>query len=188
MVSLKKKPKRARKPLQKSELDRRLLTSFTSLDESNVKAGIIMAVGDNKIADCTVDKNTAPKLNHPQGESCSVPDPTDIDSFSISEFLVHRALMSFPNGFSAGLDVISPQVFKSFERKVLFELRPYLFGAKLVALKQAEGELRPITVGNTFCHLSKKCAGYHVFESRHARYGSRQVGVGTKKRAESCFA
>ena len=26
-------------------------------------------------------------------------------------------------------------------------------------------------------------AGYHVFESRQARYGSRQVGVGTKKGA-----
>ena len=72
--------------------------------------------------------------------------------------------MSFPNGFSAVLDGISPQVFECFESKVLFELRPYFFGAKLVALKQPEGEFRPITVGNTFRHLSKKCAGYHVFD------------------------
>ena len=29
--------------------------------------------------------------------------------------------------------------------------------------------------------LSAKCAGYHLFESRQARYGNRQVGVGTKR-------
>ena len=32
--------------------------------------------------------------------------------------------------------------------------------------------------------MSAKCAGYHVFESRQARYGNRQVGVGTKRGAE----
>ena len=41
-----------------------------------------------------------------------------------------------------------------------------------------------IAVGNTFHRLSAKCAGYHVFESRQARYGNRQVGVGTKRGAE----
>ena len=29
-----------------------------------------------------------------------------------------------------------------------------------------------------------KCAGYHIFESRQARYGNGQVGVGTKRGAE----
>ena len=32
--------------------------------------------------------------------------------------------------------------------------------------------------------MSGKCAGYHVFESRQAIYGNRQVGVGTKRGAE----
>ena len=64
------------------------------------------------------------------------------------------------------------------EGKVPLELRSYLFGAKLSAL------LRPITVGNTFCRLSAKCAGYHVFESRQANYGSLQVGVGTERGTE----
>ena len=70
------------------------------------------------------------------------------------------------------------------EAKVPFELRPYFFGAKLIALKKADGGLRPIAVGNTFRRLSAECAGYHVFESRQARYGNRQVGVGTKRGAE----
>ena len=167
-----------------------------------------MAVGDDKIADFTVDNYAAFKLKHPQRETWSVPDTTDIDCFSTSEFFVHKALMSFPNGSSAGLDGISPQILKDLtaksngqtglnflraltnlvnailEGKVPFELRPYFFGAKLFALKKPDGGLRPIAVGNTFRQLSAKCARYHVFESRQARYGNQQVGVGTKRAAE----
>ena len=39
-------------------------------------------------------------------------------------------------------------------------------------------------LSNTFHRLSAKSAGYHVFKSRQARYGSRQVGVSTKRGAE----
>ena len=138
-----------------------------------------------------------------------VPDRTDIECSSTSEFFVHKALMSFPNVSSADLDGISAQFFlkkltaKSngqtglnflktltnlvnviLEGKVPFELRPYFFGAKPIALKRPDGGLRPIAVGNTVRWLSAKCTGYHVFESRQARYGCRQVGVGTKRGAE----
>ena len=116
--------------------------------------------------------------------------------------------MSFPNGSSSGLDGIWPKILKDstaksngqtglnflraltsfvnviLEGKVLFELRPYFFCANLIALKKPDGGLRLIAIGNTFHWLSAKCAGYHGFESRQARYGSRQVGVGTKKGAE----
>ena len=205
---IEKKPKRDRKPQQKNELDRRLRSICTKLDEGNVKAGIRMAVGDDKIEDLTVDNYAALKLKHPQRETCSVPDPTDIDCFSTSEFFVHKALVSFPNGSSAGLDGISLKILKEMtpksnvqtglnflraltnfvnvilEGKLPFELRPYFFGAKLIALKNPDEGLRPIAIGNTFRRLSAKCAGYHVFESRQARFGNRQVGVGTKRGAE----
>ena len=72
---IEKKPKRGRKPQQKSELDRRLRSICTKLDEGNVKAGIRIAVGNDKIADFTVDNYAALKLKHPQRETCSVPDP-----------------------------------------------------------------------------------------------------------------
>ena len=119
-----------------------------------------MVVCDNKIADFTVDNYAALKLKHPQRETCSVPDPTEIDCFSTSEFFVHKALMTFPNGSSAVLDGILPQILKDLnaksngqtglifflkaltylvnvilEGKVRFELRPYFFSAKLIALK-----------------------------------------------------
>ena len=93
---LEKQPKRDRKPQQKSELDQRLRSTCTKLNGGNVKAVIRMAVGDDKIADFSIDNYAALKLNHPQRETCSVPDPTDTDCFSTSEFFVHKALMSFP--------------------------------------------------------------------------------------------
>ena len=146
---IEKKLKRDRKPQQKSELDRRLCSICTKLDEGNVKAGIRIAIGDDKIADFTVDNYAALKLKHPQRETCS----------STRSFFVHKALMSFPNGSSAKLDGILPQILKNLtsksngqtglnflraltnlvnvilEGKLPFELRPYFFGAKLIALK-----------------------------------------------------
>ena len=99
--------------------------------------------------------------------------------------------MSFPNGSSAALDGISPQVLKNLtaklngqigiiflraltnlvnvilEGKVSFELRPYFFGANLIALKKPDGGLRPIAVGNTFRRLSAKCA--NTMSSNHVK-------------------
>ena len=76
-----------------------------------------MVGGDDKIADFTVDNYATLQLKHPQRENCSVPDPTDVDCFSTSEYFVHKALMSFPNGSSAGLDGISPQILKDLTAK-----------------------------------------------------------------------
>ena len=74
---IERRTKSDRKPQQKSKLDRRLRSICTKLDEGNVKAGIRMAVRDDKIADFMVDNYAALKLKHPQREFCSVPDPTD---------------------------------------------------------------------------------------------------------------
>ena len=203
-----KKPKRDRKSQQKRKLDRRLRSICTELDEGNVKSGIRMAVGDDKVADFRVENYAGLELKHPQRETCTVPDPTVIGCFSTSEFFIHKALMSFPNDSGAGLECISPRTLKDLiaksngrtglsflraltnlvnvilEGEVHFELRPYFFGAKLIALKKPDGGLRPIAVDIIFRRLCAKCSGYHVFESRQGRYGSQQVGVGTKRGAE----
>ena len=66
-----KKPKRDRvreKTPRERELDRRLRSICTKLDEGNVETGIRMAVGDDKIADFTVDNYAELKLKHPQRE------------------------------------------------------------------------------------------------------------------------
>ena len=116
-----------------------------------------MAVGNDKIADLTVNNYAALKLKHPQRETGSVPDPTDLDYFSTSEFFVHKTSMSSLNGSSACLDGFLPQVLKKVtvesngqtgrnsvsaltifvKGEVPFEMRPFLFGAQLIALKKA---------------------------------------------------
>ena len=59
-----------------------------------------MAVGDDKIADFTIDNYAAAEGNS------SVADPRNIGCSSTSEFFVLKALMTFPKGSSAGLDGI----------------------------------------------------------------------------------
>ena len=57
-------------------------------------------------------------MKHPHWETCSVPEPTDIEYFSTSEFFVHKALTSFPNGSSASLDSVLPQFLKNLTAKL----------------------------------------------------------------------
>ena len=76
-----------------------------------------MAVGEDKIADFTIGNYAASKLKHPQRETCSVPDPTDIDCFSTSEFSVHKALMFIPNSSSADWMAFRPR-FEKFDCQV----------------------------------------------------------------------
>ena len=115
---IEKRQKRYRKPQQKSELDRRLRSICTKLDEGDVKAGIRMAVGDDKIADFTVDNYAALKLKHPQRETCSVPDPTYIDCFSTSEFFVHKALMALPQWLKCRVGWLFAPNFERFDCQV----------------------------------------------------------------------
>ena len=42
------------------------------------------------------------------------------------------------------------------EGNIPLELRPYFFGAKIIALQKTDGVLRPIAVGNTFRRLPAK--------------------------------
>ena len=68
--------------------------------------------------------------------------------------------------------------------KVPDEIRPILFGAKLIALTKVDGGLRPIAVGNTIRRIASKCVGYNMAEQRAALFGETQVGCGTKRGAE----
>ena len=108
-------PKRNRKLQQKSVLYRRLRSNCTKLDKSNVKPGI--TIRSDNIKDFTDENYAALKLKRPQRELCCVPETKDINYFSTSEFFVRTAVKSFPNSFSAGLDGISPEIWKDLTTK-----------------------------------------------------------------------
>ena len=65
MVPLRKTQRRQKTAAEQSELDRRLRSICTKLDAGNVKAGIRMALSDDKIADFSVDNYAAIKLKYP---------------------------------------------------------------------------------------------------------------------------
>ena len=116
--------------------------------------------------------------------------------------------MSFPNGSAAGPEKIVPQIFKDLvsksngsaglnflksltkliniigDRKLPEPLRPFFFGAKLIALTKVDGGLRPIAIGNTLRRIASKCAGSKALSERQNCFGNVQVGYGTKQGAE----
>ena len=106
---IEKKQNRDRKPQQKNELHRRLRSICTKLDEGIEEAGIGIAVGNDTISDFTVNNYVALKLNIRRGTLIlSVPLGYRL-FFRLGVFRL-KALMSFPNSSSAGLDGNSPQV------------------------------------------------------------------------------
>ena len=60
--------------------------------------------------------------------------------------------------------------FNSFIRlqnnKVPEDIRPFFFGAKLIALVKIDGGLRSISIGNTLRRSNAKCAGSIVSDKR----------------------
>ena len=138
-------------------------------------------MGDDKIADFTVGNQAALMPKHPQRDICTVPETTDVECFSTSEFHVHKAPMSFVIGFSESLDGISQQCFKEWtakskeqtglnylqaltslgnlilQKKVLDDLRLY-FGAESIVQEVPDMGLRTVAIENTLRWLSAKCA------------------------------
>ena len=116
--------------------------------------------------------------------------------------------MSFPNGSAAGPDKIVPQTFKDLvsksngsaglnflksltklinlngDGKIPEPLRPFFFGAKLIALIKIDGGLRAIAIGNTLRRIASKCAGSKALSERQNFFRNVQVGCGTKRGAE----
>ena len=74
-----------------------------------------MAVDDDKIADFTVDNYAALKLKHPQRETCSAPDPTDIDCFSTSEFFVHKGWAEIGRRYGIKNQLVLGSTYQIFE-------------------------------------------------------------------------
>ena len=134
---------------------------------------------------------------------CS-PNPEKLNSFFVTDFILYKAIMSFPNGSAAGPDKIVPQTFKDLvsksngsaglnflksltrlvnligDGKIPEPLRPFVFGAKLIALIKIDGGLRPIAIGNTLRRIASKCAGSKALSERTNFFGNAQVGCGTK--------
>ena len=121
-----------------------------------------------------------------------------------------KAIRSFPNGSAGGPDGLRPQNLKdmtgsssdgggrallsalaSFLTLVLSggtpsSIRPYFFGANLIALEKKDGGMRPIAVGCTLRRLAAKTASGKVLESMAVLLAPHQLGYGVKGGGRGC--
>ena len=115
---------------------------------------------------------------------------------------------NFPNGSAAGPDKVFPLIFKDLvsmsngsaglnflksltqlinligDNKIAELLRPFFFGAKLIALIKIDGGLRSIAIGNTLRRIMSKFAGSKALSERQNFFGNVQVRCSTKRGAE----
>ena len=191
-----------------SDLELRIKLISSKLDEGNVKRGIRLAASDDKIAPFSIDNYQKLLSKHPQRAKFAAPYPEKLDCFFVTDFDLYKAIMSFPNGSAAGPDKIVPKIFKDLvsesngsagpnflksltklinligDGKIPEPLRPFFFGAKLIALIKIDGGLRPIAIGNTLRRIASKCARSKALSERQNFFGNVQVGCGTKRGAE----
>ena len=117
------------------------------------------------------------------------------------------SVRSFPNGSAGGPDRLRPQHLKDMlqaagegsrflqslasfctlvmEGRVPDEVRPFFFGASLVALEKSSGGVRPIAVGCSLRRLVAKIAGQMVVEDMAALLSPKQLGYGDRGGAEA---
>ena len=148
---------------------------------------------------------------HPSPPSDSAIPPTPpppVNPVYVDPSSVARAIRSFPCGSAGGPDRLRPQHLKDIlqsardddspflqtlasfcalvlEGRVPDVVRPFFFGATLVALEKQSGGVRPIAVGCTLRRLVAKTAGLSVVDSMAELLSPRQLGYGVRGGAEA---
>ena len=175
------------------------------LGEGDYKGAVHLACGSDSVAEHSPETLVMLKQKHPDSHpDCSIiPAPdAELCSIAIKEEDVRRAIVSFPNGSAGGPDGLRPQHLKDLTSpsaneggslllraltslvtlilrgKTPEQIRPFFFGAKLVALRKKLGGVRPIAVGCTLRRLAAKCASALVRKELPELLTPRQLGFG----------
>ena len=186
----------------------------TKIEEGDIKGAIRLASSDDALADFSDETYEALRSKHPpthpDSHIPSLPDMGAPDMLEVSRVDVIQAIRSFPCGSAGGPDRLRPQHLKdvvqysdedNLESPILNALvdfcsmvlhgdvpqlvRPFFFGASLVALKKKSGGVRPIAVGCTLRRLVAKIAGRKVSGEMSELLAPRQLGFGVRGGAEA---
>ena len=185
----------------------------SKIEEGDFRGAVRLACSNDSLASFSDETLEALKAKHPQASSIfSIPAiPSEvIDSFvEFSTEEVAKAIRSFPNSSSGGPDGLRPQHLKdmigpgSGEGGVAFlkaltafvnevalgktpdVVRPFFFGASLIALWKEDGGIRPIAVGCTLRRLVSKCAINRFKQSANAFFSPHQLGFAVPNGAEA---
>ena len=182
------------------------------IEDGDVRGAIRLASSEDTLADFSDNTFTALQAKHPLPHpDCSISPVPLVSSgcLEVTAGAVVRAIKSFPSSSAGGFDRLCPQHLKDLltvvgdvedsplisaliafctlvlEGRTPEEVRPFFFGASLVALQKKSGGVRPIAVGCTLRRLVAKVAGFMVVEDMAALLAPRQLGYGVKGGAEA---
>ena len=178
------------------------------IEEGDFRGAIRLASSDETLADASDETYSALHMKHPPShpDSNIPPSPSVcvLDEWEVSCVEVLRAIRSFPCGSAGGPDKLHPQHLKDLIQPVGVEdaecpllialarfctlvlrgdvphgVRPFFFGASLVALKKSGG-VRPIAVGCTLRRLVAKIACKSVADEMAELVAPTQLGYGIR--------
>lgn len=182
------------------------------LEEGDFTGAIRLACSEDTMADGSEATLNALRAKHPAPHPDTEIPPAPLESsctILVSEEMIAQAVRSFPNGSAGGPDGLRPQHLKDLightagvggplllraltsfisliiAGKTPVSVRPFLFGANLVALEKKGGGIRPIAVGCTFRRLAAKAAAACVRSQMSTLLAPRQLGYGTPQGAEA---
>ena len=179
------------------------------LEEGDFKGAVRIASSEDRLAAYSKETLDALLSKHPAPPPDSIiPPPPSPETMVVYEADVIRAVKSFPNGSAGGPDRLRPQHLKDMLQCSRGEgspfvstlaafcslvlgggvpeaVRPFFFGASLVALEKKSGGVRPIAVGCTLRRLVGKLAGNMVMEDMARLLSPRQLGYGIRGGAEA---
>jgi len=181
------------------------------LEEGDFKGAVRLACSEDTMAERNEATYMSLQGKHPPAHpDSSIPSPPVVTPNSITVTVedVVRAIRSFPNGSAGGPDGLRPQHLKDMlntsngeessflsalaafstlvlEGRVPPPVRPFFFGANLVALGKKGGGVRPIAVGCSLRRLVAKIAGNMVVEEMASLLSPRQLGYGIRGGAEA---
>lgn len=180
--------------------------------DGDIQGAVRLLSSEDSIASMNSDTLSKLQEKHPSpSRELDFPDPPNDSSerVVVSDKEVRKAIHSFKNGSSGGIDGIRPQHLKDLVSKisgeaginllesithlcnlilaggVCTEITEYFFGAVLCALNKKQGGIRPIAVGYTFRRLAAKLGCNLVREHVADMFCPIQMGFGIKAGCEA---
>ena len=186
------------------------------IEEGDFRGAIRLAGSDNTLVvfsdetyDALCSKHPPP---HPNSQIPPNPTMSTLYAFGVSCADVIQAVRSFSCGLAGGADRLHPQHRKDLLQQVGDEgldecplltvladfcslvlrgdvpraVRPFFFGASLVALRKKTGGVRPIAVGCTLRRLVAKIAGRKVLDEMTNLLAPHQLGYEGTRWCRGC--
>ena len=180
------------------------------LEEGNFSGAVKLITSSDTLVNASQAITATLNSKHPSapGDRRSYPNVNSaVACASVDVPQVFKAIMSFPAGSAGGSCGLTPQHLKDLVRvdgptgtlaqtltnfvnvalsgAIPQNVKPLIFGARLLAFQKKDGGIRPIAIGLTLRRLIAKCLCQRVMPKFQALAGPLQLGVGTPRGLEA---